>query len=99
MSLPYRVEFMVDGDDGVKDPLQDSSNFYKLRQDLPLDGGALVQRLTADFASMLDALWGSGYYMPGSLPQSAQPSLSFGRLKESGSPVQPTLIGIAPLSP
>jgi translocation and assembly module TamA len=61
-TLPYRVEFVVHGDDGVKDALQDSSNFYKLRQDPPPDGEALAQRLTADFAPMLDALWGSGYY-------------------------------------
>ena len=61
-TLPYRVEFVVHGDDGVKDALQDSSNFYKLRQDPPPDGDALAQRLTADFAPMLDALWGSGYY-------------------------------------
>ena len=61
-TLPYRVEFLVHGDDGVKDALQDSSNFYKLRQDPPPDGEALAQRLTADFAPMLDALWGSGYY-------------------------------------
>src|ERR1700738_1274922 len=61
-TLPYRVEFVVHGDDGVKDALQDSSNFYKLRQDPPPDGEALTQRLTADFAPMLDALWGSGYY-------------------------------------
>ncbi len=61
-TLPYRVEFMVHGDDDVKDALQDSSNFYKLRQDPPSDGEALAQRLTADFAPMLDALWGSGYY-------------------------------------
>src|ERR1700732_4376946 len=59
---PYRVEFVVHGDDGIKDTLQDSSNFYKLRQDPPPDGEALAQRLTADFAPMLDALWGSGYY-------------------------------------
>jgi translocation and assembly module TamA len=61
-TLPYRVEFMVHGDDDVKDALQDSSNFYKLRQDPPPDGEALAQRLSADFAPMLDALWGSGYY-------------------------------------
>jgi translocation and assembly module TamA len=61
-TLPYRVEFVVHGDDGVKDALQDSSNFYKLRQDPPPDGEALAQRLTTDFTPMLDALWGSGYY-------------------------------------
>ena len=53
---------MVHGDDGVKDALQDSSNFYKLSQGPPPDGEALAQRLTADFAPILDTLWGSGYY-------------------------------------
>ena len=61
-TLPYRIEFVIHGDDAVKDPLQESSNFYKLRQDPPPDGEALAQRLTADLAPMLDALWGSGYY-------------------------------------
>src|ERR1700736_3301253 len=61
-TLPYKVEFVVHGDDGIKDALQDSSNFYKLRQDPPPDGDALAQRLTADFAPMLDTLWGAGYY-------------------------------------
>jgi translocation and assembly module TamA len=53
---------VVHGDDGVKDALQDSSNFYKLSQGPPPDGEALAQRLTADFAPILDTLWGSGYY-------------------------------------
>jgi len=61
-TLPYKIEFVVHGDDSVKDALQDSSNFYKLRQDPPLDGEALAQRLTADFAPLVDALWGAGFY-------------------------------------
>src|ERR1019366_346165 len=61
-TLPYRVEFVVHGDDGVQDALQDSSNFYKLRQDPPPDGDSLAQRLERDFAPMIDALWGEGYY-------------------------------------
>ena len=44
-TLPYRVEFVVHGDDGVKDALQDSSNFYKLRQDPP-PGRTKVRRGT-----------------------------------------------------
>ena len=61
-TLPYKIEFVVHGDDSVKDALQDSSNFYKLRQDPPPDGEALAQRLTADFAPLVDALWGAGFY-------------------------------------
>ena len=61
-TLPYKIEFVVNGDDGVKYALQDSSNFYKLRQDPPPDGEALAGRLNADFAPMIDALWGEGYY-------------------------------------
>lgn len=61
-TLPYKVEFVVHGDDGVQDALQDSSNFYKLRQDPPPDGDSLAQRLERDFAPMIDALWGEGYY-------------------------------------
>lgn len=61
-TLPYKVEFVVLRDGGVKDALQDSSSLYKLRLDPPPDGEALAQRLAADFAPMIDALWGSGYY-------------------------------------
>ncbi|WP_131119045.1 autotransporter assembly complex protein TamA [Lichenihabitans psoromatis] len=61
-TLPYRVAFTVVGNADVTSALQDSSEFYKLRQDAPTDADALVQRLKADFAPMLDALWGAGYY-------------------------------------
>ena len=78
-TLPYRVEFVVHGDEGVKDALQDSSNLYKLRQDPPPDGEALVQRLTADFAPMLDALWGSGYYNARIIASVGATQLEFGQ--------------------
>ena len=61
-TLPYEVEFVIQGDESVKSALQESSNFYKLRQDPPPDAKFLVQRLEADFAPMIDALWGEGYY-------------------------------------
>ncbi|MCL2385716.1 MAG: BamA/TamA family outer membrane protein [Alphaproteobacteria bacterium] len=61
-TLPYQVEFVIEGDDGVESALKVSSNFYKRRQDPPPDAESLVQRLEADFAPMLDALWSEGYY-------------------------------------
>jgi translocation and assembly module TamA len=61
-SLPYSVTFVIEGDESVKSALEASSNFYKLRQDPPPDAESLVQRLEADFAPMVDALWGEGYY-------------------------------------
>jgi len=61
-TLPYEVELVIQGDESVKSALQESSNFYKLRQDPPPDAESLVQRLEADFAPMIDALWGAGYY-------------------------------------
>ncbi|PNG25043.1 hypothetical protein CR492_15450 [Methylocella silvestris] len=61
-TAPYKVEFVIRGDDSVKQSLQDASNLYKLRQDPPPDAAALAQRLAADFAPMLDALWAVGYY-------------------------------------
>ncbi len=42
--------------------LLDASNLYRLRQDAPPDGDTLVQRADADFAPLIDALWGAGYY-------------------------------------
>ncbi|VTZ52529.1 conserved hypothetical protein [Methylocella tundrae] len=61
-TLPYKVDFVIQGDDSVRDALLDSSNVYKLRQDPPPDGEALAQRLKADFPLLVDALWGAGYY-------------------------------------
>jgi translocation and assembly module TamA len=61
-TLPYEVTFTIQGDESVKSPLQESSSFYKLRQDPPPDAQSLVQRLEADFGPMVDALWGEGYY-------------------------------------
>jgi hypothetical protein len=61
-TLPYQVEFAIQGDESVRSALQVSSNFYKRRQDPPPDAESLVQRLEADFAPMIDALWSDGYY-------------------------------------
>jgi translocation and assembly module TamA len=61
-TLPYRVEFVTRGSDGVIDSVQDASSLFKLRHDPPSDEGALVQRINADFAPMTDALWALGYY-------------------------------------
>lgn len=61
-TLPYTVTFVIKGDEAVKAALEESSNLYKLRQDPPPDGESLVQRLEADFAPLIDALWGAGYY-------------------------------------
>jgi translocation and assembly module TamA len=61
-ALPYEVTFEVKGDDGVEGTLRDSSNLYKLRQDAPPDGETLVARAEADFAPLIDALWGQGFY-------------------------------------
>ena len=61
-TLPYQVEFAIEGDDSVESDLKVSSNFYKRRLDPPPDAESLVRRLEADFAPMLDALWSDGYY-------------------------------------
>jgi translocation and assembly module TamA len=46
-TLPYQVEFLIEGDESVRSALQVSSNFYKRRQDSPPDAESLVQRLEA----------------------------------------------------
>jgi translocation and assembly module TamA len=61
-ALPYEVTFEVRGEDGVEGSLRDASNLYKLRQDAPPDGETLVARVEADFAPLIDALWGQGFY-------------------------------------
>ncbi|WP_395698686.1 autotransporter assembly complex family protein [Methylocella sp.] len=61
-SLPYAIDFVVEGDEGVKPSLQDASVAYRLRRDPPSDGAALALRVGADFAPLLDALWAQGYF-------------------------------------
>ena len=61
-ALPYELTFEIRGDEDVEGRLRDASNLYRLRQDAPPDGDTLLQRATADFAPLIDALWGAGYY-------------------------------------
>ncbi|WP_246731390.1 autotransporter assembly complex family protein [Methylocapsa sp. S129] len=62
-ALPYVVTFKVEGDDkGLLQSAQDASSLYKLRHDAPLDGDSLARRAMKDFAPIVDALWGAGYY-------------------------------------
>jgi translocation and assembly module TamA len=62
VALPYELTFDIRGDDGVESRLQDASSLYRLRRDAPPDGETLLQRANADFAPVIDALWGAGYY-------------------------------------
>ena len=61
-ALPYKVEFESKGDEGLSSDLQEASSLYKLRDTPPPDGESLVLRVQSDFAPLIDALWGSGYY-------------------------------------
>ena len=61
-ALPYELTFEIRGDENVESRLRDASNLYRLRQDAPPDGDTLLQRATADFPPLIDALWGAGYY-------------------------------------
>ena len=45
-----------------KDSVKDASSLYSLRKDAPPDGEALARRAQGDFAPVIDALWGAGYY-------------------------------------
>ena len=42
--------------------MKDASSLYSLRKDAPPDGEALARRAQGDFAPVIDALWGAGYY-------------------------------------
>ena len=42
--------------------MKDASSLYSLRKDAPPDGEALARRAQSDFAPVIDALWGAGYY-------------------------------------
>jgi translocation and assembly module TamA len=62
-SIPYILTVEVAGDDGaLKSAVRDASSLYRLRKDAPADGEALARRAESDFAPVIDALWGAGYY-------------------------------------
>jgi translocation and assembly module TamA len=62
-SIPYTLTVEVAGDDSaLKSAARDASSLYSLRKDAPADGEALARRAESDFAPVIDALWGAGYY-------------------------------------
>jgi translocation and assembly module TamA len=62
-SIPYTLTVQVTGDDSaLKSAARDASSLYSLRKDAPADGEALARRAESDFAPVIDALWGAGYY-------------------------------------
>jgi translocation and assembly module TamA len=62
-AIPYALTVEVAGDpSGLKDTVRDASSLYSLRKDPPPDGEALARRAQSDFAPVIDALWGAGYY-------------------------------------
>ena len=62
-AIPYTVTVQITGDDSaLKNAVRDASSLYRLRKDAPADGEALARRAQGDFAPVIDALWGAGYY-------------------------------------
>jgi translocation and assembly module TamA len=62
-AIPYALTVEVAGDpSGLKNTVRDASSLYSLRKDPPPDGEALARRAQSDFAPVIDALWGAGYY-------------------------------------
>ena len=62
-AIAYSFTVQVAGDaSGLKDSVKDASSLYSLRKDAPPDGEALARRAQGDFAPVIDALWGAGYY-------------------------------------
>ncbi|HEV7479456.1 MAG TPA: BamA/TamA family outer membrane protein, partial [Roseiarcus sp.] len=62
-AISYALTVEVAGDpSGLKDAVRDASSLYSLRKDAPPDGEALARRAQGDFAPVIDALWGAGYY-------------------------------------
>jgi translocation and assembly module TamA len=62
-AISYSFTVQVTGDaSALKDSVKDASSLYSLRKDAPPDGEALARRAQGDFAPVIDALWGAGYY-------------------------------------
>lgn len=62
-ALPYVVKFEISGEGGPPESaLRDASTLQSLIKDAPPDGDSLAIRARRDFAPIVDALWGLGYY-------------------------------------
>ena len=62
-AISYTVAIDIPGgDSALTNQVKDASSLYSLRQDAPPDGDALAWRAQRDFAPLIDALWGAGYY-------------------------------------
>ncbi|HSV01138.1 MAG TPA: BamA/TamA family outer membrane protein, partial [Roseiarcus sp.] len=62
-AISYKLAVEVVGDDSaIENAVRDASTLYSLRKDPPPDGEALARRAQSDFAAVIDALWGAGYY-------------------------------------
>ncbi len=62
-AIAYAVTVDVAGGGGdIRSAVTDASSLYRLRKDPPPDGDSLARRANADFGTILDALWGLGYY-------------------------------------
>lgn len=62
-ALPYALSVSVVGDDSaIRTAVTDVSGLHRLRSDAPPDADALARRAQSDLTSVVDALWGLGYY-------------------------------------
>lgn len=106
-AVSYKVTIEVVGGDGaIKSAVMDASSLYSLRKDPPPDGDALARRATNDFGSIIDALWGLGYYnakvaisIDGAASTIVQPNAAaFGRAADAfrGRAVAPVAIKVDP---
>ena len=106
-AISYAVTIDIEGDDkSLANTVMDASSLYKLRQDAPPDGDSLARRAVRDFAPLIDALWGAGYYNANavisidraSLTIGASDIAAFSRVAESfrGQAVAPVKITIDP---
>ena len=78
-SIPYTLTVEVTGDDSaLKSAVRDASSLYSLRKDAPADGEALARRAESDFAPVIDALWGAGYYNAAATIAIDRATLTFG---------------------
>ncbi|ESR23411.1 autotransporter assembly complex protein TamA [Lutibaculum baratangense] len=62
---PYEIDFRVAGDDDdLEETLQNASQLYREREDVPLSPAALIGRARGDYARLVGALYGEGRYGP-----------------------------------
>jgi translocation and assembly module TamA len=78
-SITFTLEVDPGGVSALKQPLQDASSLYRLRNESVPTAESLVRIAESDLPKLVDAMWGAGYYEASAVVEVAGQRLALGR--------------------